>query len=114
ALFATVFVQKTNAQQGTTPAPSQLLATYFNIKDALISSNAKAAAAASQEFIKAIETTGKETLVAEARAALIKDAEAIAASKDLEKQRQTFSGLSNSMYAFAKATQLSPDPLYQQ
>mgnify|MGYP002336258182 CR=1 FL=1 len=45
--------------------------------------------------------------------ALLKDATPISESKDLKKQRQHFSNLSNNMTALAKAVKLSNDPIYQ-
>lgn len=114
ALFPTIFVQKTVAQDSTKNQASQLLSAYYSIKDALVSSNAKAAANASEDFIKALNAADKETVKDEARNALLKDAEVIAKSKDLNKQRETFSNLSSGMYALAKAVKLSADPVYQQ
>ncbi|MBC7534220.1 MAG: DUF3347 domain-containing protein, partial [Ferruginibacter sp.] len=84
------------------------------LKDALVSSNAKAAAAAADEFINAVNAADKETVKEETRNALLKDADLIAKSKELNKQRETFSNLSNTIYALAKTMRLSADPVYQQ
>jgi hypothetical protein len=114
ALFATIFVQKTNAQDSTKAQTSQLLTTYYNLKDALVGSNANAAATAAEDFVKAVNVTDKETVKDETRSALLKDANDIAQSKDLNTQRQKFANLSTTMYALAKTVKLSPDPIYQQ
>ena len=114
ALLATMSVQKVNAQDSTKAQPSQLLTTYYSLKDALVSSNAKAAAAAAEEFINAVNAADKETVKEETRNALLKDADLIAKSKELNKQRETFSNLSNTIYALAKTLRLSADPVYQQ
>lgn len=113
-LLATIFVQKTKAQDSTKTQPSQLLTTYYNLKDALVGSNANAAAIAAEDFVKTVNATGKETVKDETRSALLKDANDIFQSKDLNIQRQKFSNLSSTMYALAKTVKLSADPVYQQ
>ena len=45
ALLATVFVQQSFAQDSTKTQPSPLLISYYNLKDALVSSNPTTAAA---------------------------------------------------------------------
>ena len=114
ALFAAIFTQKANAQDSTKTQPSQLLTTYYTIKDALVGSNAKTAAEAAGDFVKAVNAADKEILKEETRSALLKDANDIADSKDLNTQRQKFANLSSTMYALAKTVKLSPDPVYQQ
>lgn len=114
ALFATIFVQKTNAQDSTKTQPSQLLTTYYTIKDALVSSNAKSAAEAAGDFVKAVNAADKEIVKEETRNALLKDANDIAYSKDINTQRQKFANLSSTMYSLAKTVKLSADPVYQQ
>ena len=114
ALFATIFVQKTNAQDSAKLQPSQLLTTYYSLKDALVGSNANAAATAAQDFVMAVNAVDKETVKDETRSALLKDANDIAQSKDLNTQRQKFANLSSTMYSLAKTVKLSADPVYLQ
>ena len=114
ALFAALFVQKTNAQDSTKTQPSQLLTTYYILKDALVGSNSNAAASAAGDFAKAVNASDKETVKDETRNALLEDANGIAQSKDLNIQRQKFANLSSTMYALAKRVKLSPNPVYQQ
>ncbi|MBS1511682.1 MAG: DUF3347 domain-containing protein [Bacteroidetes bacterium] len=114
ALLATVFVQQSFAQETSKAQPSPLLTSYYNLKDALVSSNATAAAASSEAFIKALNEMDKAILKDESRNALLADANAISQSKDLKLQREKFATLSTNMFVLAKAVKLSADPVYQQ
>ncbi len=114
ALFATAFVQHSIAQDSTKTQPSQLLTSYYNLKDALVSSNANAAATSSAEIVKAINGTDKETIKDEPRNALLSAATAISQTKDLKVQREKFATLSTNMFALAKTVKLSTEPVYQQ
>ncbi len=114
ALFATVFVQHSFAQVNTKAQPSPLLTSYYNLKDALVSSSATAAAASAAELAKAINEADKETVKDESRNALLIDATAISQTKDLKVQREKFATLSTNMFALAKTGKLSTEPVYQQ
>lgn len=114
AFIATVFTQNSLAQDSKTAQPAQLLSTYYKLKDALVSSNAASAAANADELVKAINGTDKQTVSDDARANLLKDAGAIAQSKDIKLQREKFANLSNNMFELAKTVKLSADPVYQQ
>ena len=114
ALFATALVQQSFAQETSKAQPSPLLTSYYNLKDALVSSNATAAAASSAAFVKALNDIDKETVKDESRNALLTDANAISLSKDLKLQREKFATLSTNMFALAKTVKLSADPVYQQ
>ena len=114
ALFATVFVQHSTAQDSTKIQPSLLLTSYYNLKDALVSSNANAAAASATELAKAINEADKETVKNESFNALLSDATAISQTKELKVQREKFATLSINMFALAKTAKLSAEPVYQQ
>lgn len=114
AFIATVFTQNVLAQDSKTAQPAQLLSTYYKLKDALVSSNAASASVNADELIKAINGTDKQTVNDDARANLLKDAGAIAQSKDIKLQREKFANLSNNMFELAKTVKLSADPVYQQ
>ena len=111
AFIATALLQKGFAQDTTN---KQLLTAYYNIKDALVNSNASSAAANASELIKAINITDPLILSKEVRANLLKDAGTIAAASDIKLQRERFASLSNNMFELAKAVKLSPEPVYQQ
>ena len=113
AVFATVFVQQSFAQEIIKTSTSPLLISYYNLKDALVSSNVNAVAASAIDFAKTINESNKETVNDENRNALLSDATAIAKTKDLKVQREKFAALSTNMYAVAKAVKLAPDPIYR-
>lgn len=114
ALFATALVQPSFAQDTTKTQPSPLLISYYNLQDALATSNANAAGASSEAFVKALNGIDKEIVKNESRPALLSDANAIFQSKDLKVQRERFASLSVTMLTLAKAVKLSTEPVYQQ
>lgn len=93
---------------------SGMLAAYYSLKDALVKSNANTAAAGAAEMVKAITNTGNEELRGEKRDELLKEANAIAQSKDLKVQRAKFAALSAAMVDLSKTVKFSADPVYQQ
>lgn len=114
ALLATAFTHNSFAQDSAKPAPIQLLDAYYKLKDALVSSNPTLAAANADGLVKAINGTDKQTVNDDAKATLLKDADAISSSKDIKLQREKFAFLSNNMFELAKTVKLSADPVYQQ
>jgi sensor histidine kinase regulating citrate/malate metabolism len=114
AFFVTVFVQNSFAQDSTKTQPAQILNAYYKLKNALVSSNATSAAANANELVNAINATDKQIINDDARAALLKDANAVSQSKDIKLQREKFATLSNNMFELAKTVKLSNEPFYQQ
>lgn len=114
ALIAITFTQNGFAQDSTKTQSSPLLTSYYNLKDALVSSNYTMAAASAESFVKALNDIDKETVKDESRAALLSDAGAISQTKDLKVQREKFATLSTNMFALAKTVKLSTQPVYQQ
>lgn len=112
AIIATAFVQQSFAQNTSTPKPSKLLTSYYNIKDALISGDANSAATNAEQFVKTINSTSSEIIHESYKEALLKDASKISATKDLKKQRAAFSTFSANMYALAKEVKLNSEPVY--
>lgn len=107
ALIATTLVQSSFAQDKT----SDIFAHYYAIKDALVSGNASLANTKAIAFVK---TVADDAALPEAnRAGLVKDAAKIAATKDLKKQREYFSGFSDQMFELAKSTKLNKEPIYK-
>lgn len=114
AIIALTFIQNSFGQNDTSTSGYQLLNAYYELKDALVSSNEKVAAENAQKFIIAINNTNKETIKDDARTALLKDATAISNSKNLEQQRKKFAALSENMLVLAQKVKLSAEPVYQQ
>ncbi|MGV3685085.1 MAG: DUF3347 domain-containing protein [Daejeonella sp.] len=110
AIIATSFTQTTFAQDKAVGS-SDILSQYYAVKDALISGNASLANAKAIEFVKS--ATDAANLPEANRVALVKDASNIAKTKDLKKQREYFSAFSENMFALAKSTKLSSEPVYQ-
>jgi len=114
AICATVFVQQSFAQNTSTPKPSELLTSYYNVKDALVSGDANNAATNAEKFVKTINSISSEIIHESNKDALLKDASKISATKDLKKQREYFSTFSANMFALSKTVKLNSEPVYYQ
>lgn len=114
AICATAFVQQSFAQNTSTPKPSELLISYYNIKDALVSGDANSAAMNAEQFVKTINSISTKIIHESYKEALLKDAGEISATKDLKKQREAFAVFSANMFALAKAVKLNAEPVYYQ
>ena len=91
---------------------SQLLQTYFNIKNALVNDNANEASTDALKFIKLLNNNdakipGKNTLET-----LLKQATQISRTENIEKQREFFASLSTNMYDFIKAAKTNKEAVY--
>jgi len=114
ALLATIFVQRTFAQDSTQQHQlSQLLTQYYNIKDALVAGNGYLASIKAEEFIKTANSIDYKVISEGNINALLKDATPISETKDIQVQREHFSNLSNNMASLAKSVKLTTEPIYQ-
>jgi len=93
---------------------------YFSIKDALISSNAGTSATKAISMTAAIEAVDMDKLSTEEHNAwmsvtkdLTHSAETISKSKDVQKQREAFTSLSENMYELAKVSKQAVPVYYQ-
>lgn len=111
AIFATLFVHKTFAQDDSSQL-SQLLTSYYSIKDALVAGNINKASAAATSFLKTLSGTDNKLIAKDKLPAMEKDAGAIAQMKDIKHQREHFADLSVNMLAVAKSAKLSSQPVY--
>ncbi len=119
ALLATAYLQKSLAQNPTTPA-SPLLSAYYDIKDALVNSDVNTAATEAAVLVRSLRAMDMKSLPDTSMTAfmslqdkLSKDAAYIAGNKDLTRQREHFATLSANMFALAKASKLSTQPIYE-
>lgn len=112
AISATAVVYNSFAQDSTTARPSQLLTSYYNIKNAMVAGNSGTASISATEFVKILNGFDSKIVDDVTRVALLKDAAQIAESKDIRHQREHFAGFSTNMYALAKAVKLTTDPVY--
>ena len=119
ALIFILSITSSRAQKA--PVGSEpLLNSYYEIKDALVNTDAATASAKASEFIKASCSVDLKTIPVDKLAAfnilqkkLVSDAERIASAKDINKQRDFFATFSLNFYSLAKMVKLSDQPVYQ-
>jgi Protein of unknown function (DUF3347) len=106
--------------QNTTLSSSPVLHAYFEIKNALVNSNADSTSLRAVEFVGAISSHDFKSLKGadtppdiELQKKMISDADHIANSKDLSVQRQYFASLSQTLYELIKNVRLSSQVFYQ-
>jgi hypothetical protein len=94
--------------------------TYFLLKDALVKTDAKAAASVSKDLLTAIASVKMETLKTEEHMVWMKvskdlttEAKSISQTQDIKKQRELFSPLSKNMYTLIKTSKPSEVVYYQ-
>jgi hypothetical protein len=107
-----------NAQQ---TALSPVLTDYYNLKDALVGSDSKAAAEKAATLVKEINSVDMGAIPAKDHVAFMSlkdklafDARHIAESTDLAHQREHFAALSANMASLAKKAKLSEQPVYEE
>lgn len=93
---------------------SQLLSSYYNIKNALVSGDATSAASNAAQFLRTVNTIDFKVISEGNIHILSKDAGKVSGTKDLKKQREYFADLSSNMAAVAKAIKLGNQPIYLQ
>ena len=117
-----VFVYAQHEHQNTTTVTthtdsnaslSQLLTSYYAIKDALVSGNASLAATKAEDFLRVANGIDYKVVSEGNINALVKDATSFSETKDIKRQREQFANLSNNMIALAKAMKLGEQPVYE-
>ena len=120
--FTSIFVyaqhEHKNATTVTTDTDSsaslsQLLTSYYAIKDALVAGNANLVSEKAEDFLRVANGIDYKVISEGNINALVKDATGISETKDIKKQREQFANLSNNMIALAKAMKLSDQPVYE-
>ena len=115
ALLATISVNRGFAQENTTQSQlSQLLTSYYSIKDALVAGNANAASASAEQFVKTLQSIDEKAVSKDKQNTLLSDAGHISESKDIKHQREHFATFSDNMVSLAKSVKLTTDPIYQE
>lgn len=112
--------QINNAAKQNTPQLKVVFDKYFSIKDALVKTDAGNSSAKASELVKVIKTVEMAKLSDKEHTVwmnVVKDltanAEKIAGSKDITKQREAFTLLSKNIYSLAKVSKLEK-PIYYQ
>jgi hypothetical protein len=100
--------------EGSEQQLSQLLSSYYNIKNALVTGDANSAASNAELFLKTANTIDFKVISEGNVHILSKDAGKISSTKDLKKQREYFADLSSNMATVAKSLKLGNQPIYLQ
>jgi hypothetical protein len=114
ALTAMVLVHTSFAQDSTPVPPSPVLTAYFSLKDALVAGNSATSAEFADSFVRILDVAAGSAKPGAVTTAMLKEARAISATKDLKLQREKFATLSSHMLALAKTSRLSPNDVYHQ
>lgn len=116
ALIATAWIKPSFAQSSQTQS---LLTFYYDIKNALVNSDATVAAAKATEFSKALSSIDMKSLPKSKMTAfmgfqdkLAFDANHITKSKEISLQRNVFANLSSNLFKLAKVIKLTTEPIY--
>ena len=112
-------VKTTNTDSSNSPL-KPLFDIYFNLKDALVKTDGITASSKAKDLMNAIKSIKMETLANQEHLIWMKsykkltsDAEAIANTKDVKKQRNSFISLSSNMYELMKASKYDTEVYYQ-
>ena len=116
ALIATLWIKPGFAQSSQAKA---LLTYYYDIKDALINSDASIAASKAGGFSKALGSIDMKSMPEAEMTAfmglqdkLAFDARHISETKDISHQREHFANFSSNLFKLAKAVKLTKAPVY--
>src|SRR5437868_13013956 len=108
-IIVSLFLQKSFAQDSAKqiqPRLSQLLTSYYHIKDALVAGNANSASASAGQFVKTANGIDYKVISEGNINALLKDAGDISETRDIIRQRELFANFSANMLGVAKAVKL--------
>ncbi|MFF5383323.1 DUF3347 domain-containing protein [Pedobacter suwonensis] len=116
ALVATAWIKPVFAQNSQTQS---LLTSYYDIKNALVSSDATAAASKASEFSKVLSSMDMKSMPKEEMTAFMGlqdklefDAKHISETKEIAHQREHFANFSTNLFKLAKAVKLTKEPVY--
>lgn len=112
--------QKNTTETQNVPQLKAVFDNYFSVKDALVKTDAGTSSAKAVELVKAIKAVEMTKLSNEEHTVWMKvmkeltaNAEKIAASKDVAKQRKIFALLSKNMYELVKVSKQETPVYYQ-
>lgn len=91
---------------------SQLLSSYYNIKNALVAGDAASAASNADELVRTVNAIDYKVISEGNINILAKSAGRISETKELGKQREYLANFSSNIAAVAKALKLSDQPVY--
>lgn len=116
AFIATAWIKPGFAQSSQTQS---LLTAYYDIKNALVNSDASVAALKASEFSKALHSIDMKSMPQSEMSSfmglqdkLAFDAKRISETKDISQQREHFANFSSNLFKLAKAVKLTKEPIY--
>lgn len=119
-LVVALFGQKSMAQNGTNQPISKVLSAYLNVKNALVSNDAKAARTAAKTLLDEIGKVDMSKMAGGQHDTWMKltkklsfDATHISETDEIEHQREHFTSLSKNMYAVVKVFPTATPVYYQ-
>ena len=119
AFIATAFAKPVFATDVKPSSLSALLSSYYDIKNALINSDAATAASKASDFVKEIGSIDMKSMSATDMNAFMAyqdklafDARHISESKDIDHQREHFANFSANFFKLAKAIKLTDQAVY--
>ncbi|MDB5013530.1 MAG: hypothetical protein JWQ25_1732 [Daejeonella sp.] len=118
-ILTSLFVQFGNAQESNLSVLRPLLDSYYGMKDALVKSDASAAALEAKGFLRVMNSVDSKKLSATEiglylpmNDELLLGAKHISETKDLSKQREQLSLFSTNFYQLIKGLKLTSEPIY--
>lgn len=114
ALVITAVMTIQAQDSATNKRLSDVLQSYYNIKDALVAGNSKAASEGAASFIKNLNGISYKVISEGNVNTLLTDAGTIADAKSVDKQRAAFANFSTNMASVAKGLKLTDRPVYIQ
>ena len=119
AIIATSFVQNTFAQSTSQPT-SKVIASYLDVKNALVANDAKTASASAKTMLDEIAKVPMDKMTTEQHTVWMKytkkisyDVTHISEVAELDHDREHFTSLSKNMYAVLKAFPTATPVYYQ-
>ncbi|KQB99901.1 MULTISPECIES: DUF3347 domain-containing protein [Pedobacter] len=116
ALVATAWIKPVFAQNSQTQS---LLTAYYDIKNALVNSDATLAASKASEFSKVLSSMDMKSMPKEEMTSFMGlqdklefDAKHISETKEIVHQREHFANFSANLFKLAKAVKLTKAPVY--
>ena len=113
-LFVTAFTTAQAQDSATNKRLNESLQSYFQLKDALVAGNSKAASEAATSFIKNLNGISYKNISEGNVNTLLTDAGTIADAKSIDKQRAAFANFSTNMAEVTKAVKFATSPVYIQ
>jgi hypothetical protein len=114
AIFTATLTGSSFAQTTANTQTVNILPTYFKLKDALISGDAKLVASSAAGFNEVLLQSDSKIIEDADLKNLIQSSNLIKNSKDIDSQRTNFANLSKTIISLARKSKISSAPIYVQ